>query len=87
MTLREIFPKTVVYLCYWETVEARGMQVTITWEEGNKKKSAKRNSPSTRCTKLSVNNVHCVNSDIDNNIFSNDSVGKCSHFLYLQIKC
>ena len=50
-------------------------------------KRAKRSPPSTRCTKLPVNSVDCVNSESDNNIFSKDSVSKCSsHFLYLQIQ-
>jgi len=36
---------------------------------------------------LPVNSVNCVNSESDNNIFSKDSVSKCSsHFLYLQIQ-
>ena len=50
-------------------------------------KRAKRNHPSTRCTKLPVNSVDRVNSESDNKNISKDSVSKCSsHFLYLQIQ-
>ena len=82
VTKTDIVPKTVAYHNRRETLEARWMQVAIT--EMNKR--AKRNPPSTRCTKLPVNSVDRVNSESDNNIFFKDSVSKCSHFLYLQIQ-
>jgi hypothetical protein len=42
VTKMDIVPKNVAYHNHWETSEARGMQVEITWEEGNKQTRQKK---------------------------------------------